>query len=265
MKVEQNLLPKKKAKHPSRIPYFPSIFNLILTKMGKHYCVRVGRVPGIYGTWAECKKQVDRFPRAEFKSFKCGHEASAYMSDFNRFSYDSTSLSYASSSTTTSSASRASSSPPTFIEEAVLTLDSYITKDKTAEYNDEILSIHKRRKLIPPPSSQPSTQSQTVIIAYTDGSCIGNGTSNARAGVGVYFGPGDDRNISERLEGSNQTNNRAELTVRLSWMQKFTLFSFSLFLILFFDYKSNPGRNSRSGENTPLRQTHHQHRQCLCT
>ena len=47
---------------------------------------------------------------------------------------------------------------------------------------------------------------------YTDGACRGNGTPHARAGYGVYYGPNDPRNISERLSGA-QTNNRAELTV----------------------------------------------------
>ncbi|KAK2813294.1 hypothetical protein FQN50_000608 [Emmonsiellopsis sp. PD_5] len=48
---------------------------------------------------------------------------------------------------------------------------------------------------------------------YTDGSALKNGSTSARAGVGVYFGPGDEsRNLSEPLQGSRQTNQRAELT-----------------------------------------------------
>ncbi len=50
---------------------------------------------------------------------------------------------------------------------------------------------------------------------YTDGSSINNGKAGARAGVGVYFGEKDERNISTRLEGDIQTNNRAELTAIL--------------------------------------------------
>ncbi|KAI8868883.1 RnaseH-domain-containing protein [Ramicandelaber brevisporus] len=50
-------------------------------------------------------------------------------------------------------------------------------------------------------------------VAYTDGSCYNNGSrTSARAGVGVYFGSGDSRNISEPLYSNKQTNNRAELT-----------------------------------------------------
>ena len=45
---------------------------------------------------------------------------------------------------------------------------------------------------------------------YTDGGCINNGKSNAKAGIGIYFGDGDPRNVSERIEGK-QSNNTAEL------------------------------------------------------
>jgi ribonuclease HI len=49
-------------------------------------------------------------------------------------------------------------------------------------------------------------------IIYTDGCCINNGKKNARGGIGVYFGENDNRNLSEKLLGEKQTNNRAELT-----------------------------------------------------
>ena len=51
-----------------------------------------------------------------------------------------------------------------------------------------------------------------VLIIYTDGSSLANGKKGSRAGVGVFFGTNDPRNISERLFGEPQTNQRAELT-----------------------------------------------------
>lgn len=73
-----------------------------------------------------------------------------------------------------------------------------------------------------------------VVVVYTDGSSLGNGRLGAAAGVGVYFGESDarfvaqpdrrpqklltslpSRNISERLSGEVQTNQRAELTAIL--------------------------------------------------
>lgn len=46
---------------------------------------------------------------------------------------------------------------------------------------------------------------------YTDGACSNNGKENAMAGIGIYFGSDDPRNVSKRITGK-QTNNRAELT-----------------------------------------------------
>jgi len=48
---------------------------------------------------------------------------------------------------------------------------------------------------------------------YTDGACSKNGAADATAGVGVFFGTDDPRNVARRLlpaEG-HQTNNAAEL------------------------------------------------------
>ena len=50
-----------------------------------------------------------------------------------------------------------------------------------------------------------------IINVFTDGSCYNNGKKNAIAGIGIYFGNNDKRNVSERINGK-QTNNTAELT-----------------------------------------------------
>lgn len=50
-----------------------------------------------------------------------------------------------------------------------------------------------------------------TVYVYTDGSCLHNGYKNASAGIGIFFGPGDPRNVSTTIEGK-QTNNTAELT-----------------------------------------------------
>ena len=46
---------------------------------------------------------------------------------------------------------------------------------------------------------------------YTDGACSNNGRKNAMAGIGIYFGKDDPRNVSREVVGK-QTNNTAELT-----------------------------------------------------
>lgn len=47
--------------------------------MGKIYAVKVGRVPGIYYTWADCEKQVSGFSCAVYHSFKTKEEAFEYL------------------------------------------------------------------------------------------------------------------------------------------------------------------------------------------
>lgn len=66
------------------------------------------------------------------------------------------------------------------------------------------------KKTIPKPHPPPG-----MLTIYTDGSSLRNGAAGARAGVGVYFGPGDTKNVSEALSGTRQTNQRAELTAIL--------------------------------------------------
>ena len=49
-----------------------------------------------------------------------------------------------------------------------------------------------------------------ITVVYTDGACSNNGKSTAAAGVGVFWGDEDPRNVSRPVRGTN-TNNVAEL------------------------------------------------------
>lgn len=49
------------------------------------------------------------------------------------------------------------------------------------------------------------------MYVYTDGACANNGCENAIAGIGIYFGENDKRNISSKIDGK-QSNNTAELS-----------------------------------------------------
>lgn len=76
---------------------------------------------------------------------------------------------------------------------------------------------------IDPPAAEKDTKkeaelalpSEDMLKIYTDGSSLANGKAGSRAGVGVFFGDGDPRNVSERLVGDPQTNQRAELMAML--------------------------------------------------
>lgn len=51
------------------------------------------------------------------------------------------------------------------------------------------------------------------LYVYTDGACSSNGSTNARAGIGIYFSKDNPLNVSRELDGSKikLTNNIAEL------------------------------------------------------
>lgn len=63
-----------------------------------------------------------------------------------------------------------------------------------------------------------SQHSLDTLVVYIDGSCVGVGGSHPKAGLGVFYGDFDPRNLSERVTGE-QTNQRAELSALLRALQ----------------------------------------------
>ena len=55
------------------------------------------------------------------------------------------------------------------------------------------------------------SQVEDELVVYTDGSCAGNGTAEARAGCGVWYGTDDPRNMAIRVPGKKQSNQVGEL------------------------------------------------------
>ena len=47
----------------------------------KFYAVRKGKTPGIYESWEACKRTVDGYPGAQYKSFKTREEAQQFVGD----------------------------------------------------------------------------------------------------------------------------------------------------------------------------------------
>lgn len=44
-----------------------------------YYAVKIGKKPGIYLTWDECKEQVSGYPKAEYRGFPTEEEAKIYL------------------------------------------------------------------------------------------------------------------------------------------------------------------------------------------
>jgi ribonuclease HI len=168
--------------------------------------VRVGRRPGIYTSWEQCKLQTRNYSGAVFKSFVNLSDAQTFLKG-NDNCDGNCNLSLFNPRTTLSRPSSKSDFNPIDNKEAsfhlLATQSLNINNNNKNVENVEEDDFNLREK-----------SSQTPIVVYVDGACQGNGTASARAGYGVYFGPNDPRNLSEPLVGV-QTNQRAELTAAI--------------------------------------------------
>lgn len=70
---------KQKADVPSNFDATKSIRMDTKENSKSYYAVRVGRTPGIYGSWSECEMQVKGFPKAEYQKCKTWTDALDYM------------------------------------------------------------------------------------------------------------------------------------------------------------------------------------------
>lgn len=99
------------------------------------------------------------------------------------------------------------------------------TKDSDTTHNGLTESKeHDRVELRPTktdvaPESKKESAHDDLICVYTDGACPKNGQAASAAGVGVWFGEADERNISEALPGAVKTNNRAEVFAAIRALQ----------------------------------------------
>jgi len=155
----------------------------------KFYAVARGRVPGIYMDWDTAQLQIKGWKGPRYKKFNTKGEAE----EFIRLG------------------GKASSAPEPAKTEPDAVEDQGFDSDASDDAN---VSVHPAKQARKEGRAVPSLQDNALCI-YTDGSSLGNGKFGAVAGVGVFFGVGDSRNVSEPLQGERQTNQRAELTAIL--------------------------------------------------
>lgn len=151
------------------------------SKKKAYYAVYRGRKPGVYTSWPECEAQVNGFPGAIHKGFSTMAEAEQFRRN-GRLQIGTTTVHLKEQAKRT----------------VQLTKDISDTVDRSVKVFEEWT----------PPNTTPP------VKVFTDGSSRGNGKIGSRAGVGVFFGENDPRNVSERLVG-RQTNQRAELTAAI--------------------------------------------------
>jgi ribonuclease HI len=84
-------------------------------------------------------------------------------------------------------------------------------KFDTKEEADNFILAYNNNNMQTPLVSSQTVDFKPDYYVYTDGACSNNGKDNASAGIGIFFGIDDIRNVAKKIIGT-QTNNRAELT-----------------------------------------------------
>ncbi|KAI0958123.1 hypothetical protein AcW1_006296 [Taiwanofungus camphoratus] len=159
------------------------------------YAVARGRAPGVYTAWDECEAQVLGFNGAKHKKFTNAAEAEDYV----RLHRAPSTLSGGSASQSAppipvSSVSRAPAPKP------LSKVESKSSSASTAGSKGGKYNI----------AAEVLEDESGWDVVYSDGACKGNGQPGSVAGIGVWWGRDDPRNLAERCPGA-QTNNRAEL------------------------------------------------------
>ncbi|KAF3060193.1 Ribonuclease H [Trichoderma lentiforme] len=144
----------------------------------KFYAVAVGNPTGIFTDWSEASKSITGIKGPKYKRFGTRAEAVAYIRQYGN-------------------------------REAIEALGEKVVEPvKKVEVEEEPVTIKKFTPIQEVATKKPA---EDVLDVWTDGSSLANGTAGSRAGLGVYFGDKDPRNLAERLPGEPQTNQRAEL------------------------------------------------------
>lgn len=149
-----------------------------------YFAVIRGRMPGIYSQMSDVMQQTKGYESAYFESFKTYREAQSFLQNRNQPTVKSEDVS------THTALNSVKLEPP----EPSL---PYSTIQSTDTNTDQMIHL-------------PETEPLKHVEVYTDGACSNNGQRGSTAGIGVYWGPNDIRNVSEPLSG-RPTNNRAEI------------------------------------------------------
>ncbi|ELW62330.1 Ribonuclease H1, partial [Tupaia chinensis] len=171
----------------------------------------------------ECRVQVDRFPAARFKKFATEKEAWAFVR-----------------SSASPDSSEGQKSEP--VDSSPVRASKRLREPPCGDGDEDPgpCAKHGRQsvELVPALGKDAFSYMGDFVVVYTDGCCSSNGRRRARAGIGVYWGPGHPLNVGVRLPG-RQTNQRAEIhaackaieQARAQNISKLVLYTDSMFTI----------------------------------
>ncbi|KKY25416.1 putative rnase h domain protein [Diplodia seriata] len=171
----------------------------------KFYAVQSGRVPGVYTDWPSAQKQTTGWTRPKYKAFPTRAEAEAFVKAGKKVGESVSNVAVEVDVQSDTTTGKKSEPPAKKQKKAVAAEDAAAADSGKVEYKTEEQMAATKK--------MPTGDSKGGMLRiYTDGSSLGNGKKGSVAGVGVFFGPLDERNVSEGLVGARQTNQRAELT-----------------------------------------------------
>ncbi|KAG5791282.1 hypothetical protein H9Q69_009676 [Fusarium xylarioides] len=215
----------------------------------KFYAVQKGREPGIYSNYDECQAQTTGFPGAKFKSFLTREDAQAYVAGHENPSADKPKFYAVAVGHVPGIYHTWDETQPQVTEVSGPKHKRFNTQEDAEDFIRQHASPETCRRLglslekpqeytgaafepvetstrkvkaesAPRPKAAPKATPHAelnhetngnILKIWTDGSSLANGQAGSCAGLGVYFGPNDERNLAERLPGEPQTNQRAEL------------------------------------------------------
>ena len=144
----------------------------------KFYAVAVGSQAGVYMSWPEAQQALKGVAGPKFKKFPTREEAEAYI--------DACAIKAAEKA----AAIAAGESPKKLSSETFASIKPAAPAPATTTTIIESLAKPKEIKFR---SSRTEENDKDYVQVWTDGSSLANGRFGASAGIGVWFGPSDER------------------------------------------------------------------------
>ncbi len=163
-------------------------------QVDKFYGVAKGRNPGVYTEWATAQKQITgwKFPR--YKKFATRAEAVEFVRSGGKVTMGPTLLKPNEDMGRNGSMTDEALEINISVSHTAKRPKNTISYESSANFGYDVMSELERDIHKPVGRTETTKSTQTEILRiHTDGSSLSNGQDGARAGLGVYFGPGDPR------------------------------------------------------------------------
>lgn len=184
-----------------------SVFNLFVRSM-PYYSVARGRLTGVFATWPQCEAQVKGFTSPIFRKFSTYDEAVKFViSNGGKLDHKIDGDKNPIGETKQTSSAGSTKSPSGKTKKRVNEENSEAKSSKKAKKDTGEITVKRMNKY----GKHSFLEDEDGFVhVFTDGSCEGNGTEKAVAGLGVYFGEGHELNVAKPVTG-RATNNCGEI------------------------------------------------------